>query len=614
MIIIEDTIIDDNGKTKVALTFQQNTPKDIRVRYSSYSNSITVPATQNNTALYGLPNNVTSISPAPYTSKEAKYISNGIEVFKGFAKIVSAGDTLRFNLFDTTLTFFDLIRDKLLSQLVFENATSFVDTNQDTLRNATSEVVAPVMSYGLFDDATSNINADFNLPSVYYHSVIERIFIEAGYAYDGDIFDHDQYLKLIIPYSRPNFEYDDAFAADRNFRALVNGLTISLAGAGTTQIATFPTLVSEGSLSFWDGVDEYTVGTGLGYSFKSKFLLVGSIFFNTMTATSITIAIRSGVGNLGFTTISASGAFVVETSFTTLGSLATDIYVEITQNGAGAVSAGFSANFYSEVSKEIDRTIFNAGSIMPDFKQVDLISDFLIRFNLLVKEKNGTLYFKSVDEIMTDHSRAVDWTNKREMSIQDEIDLTPSGYAQSNYFRYSKADDLTNTYTGEGNFSIPNDGLPLSQQYYKSAINSTKDELIGDILMAHVPVYETSVDPLVFDNEPGIRLLMVRDRRSDEPAVTYDATPRTDYLVAYFEDSIETYDATYRSFLETHYDVMMQAFETYKSVSRVYKLNDLDISSLDLFVPVFDKDSYFVVNVIKNYISGQKVGVEMLKV
>jgi hypothetical protein len=620
MLIINDQHI-DLGSQKLSTTYQQNDPQNLTTRISSYSNTLTIPPTQNNLNILGLPTNLNSRSDIPYAANEAQYLSNGLVIFKGFASVVRCSASgIQLNLFDNTIDFFEAIKDRLISQLSFSGSIDFDAAGQDGYRNTTSGIVAPVIQYGKYNTGTNNITEGYNVPSIYYHSVIEKIITDAGYDFDGSIFDHDHYNKLIIPWSRDNFEYGDSFADDRSF---LGDYTISPVGqgfalnaSGQTQVITFDKILRNGDESFWNAIsNEYDV-PALDYTFGAVIKLNGEVDIGGITATSLLLGIRFNGSFTANVSISSTGvtSFSIETTLITFGGSPVVIDAVVQQQGAGSIG-GTVANITSlevQVSKIIDINSLAIGYCLPDITQTDLIADFVIRFNLLVKESEGTLYFKSVDEVLDDIENSVDWTNKRDTTIQDDIDFKPD-YAQNNYFRYGKNDDLVTEYTGEGNFDIDNDGLEESREYYTSQFNSTYDELVGTIRMAHIPLYTVSVTPREFDNAPGLRLLMVRDRYTSEPSVTYNVTPRSDYLVAYFEDSQQDYDCTYRSFLATHYNTTKSSYQKYKSVSRVYVLNEIDIHTLDMFRLIFDNGIYFMINSIKNYIAGQKAKVQLLK-
>lgn len=55
-----------------------------------------------------------------------------------------------------------------------------------------------------------------------------------------------------------------------------------------------------------------------------------------------------------------------------------------------------------------------------------------------------------------------------------------------------------------------------------------------------------------YDNDPGFRLLAVRDKQTSEPGVKYDSVSRIDYKVAYFEDP-RFGSCSFQGFLDDYY-------------------------------------------------------------
>jgi len=70
----------------------------------------------------------------------------------------------------------------------------------------------------------------------------------------------------------------------------------------------------------------------------------------------------------------------------------------------------------------------------------------------------------------------------------------------------------------------------------------------------------------------------------------------------------------FQQFLDDAYQYFSLSLQSAKIVPRTYNLTEGDISSFSFLYPVFDKDSYFLVNTIKNYVSGKMTSVELFKI
>lgn len=606
-IIVNDIVLDIYPNTVIAQTLKANEVGDIKTRNVNYTNSFKIPSSNNNDLVFEYANNHSSETSIPYTYTGVRLIQNGVETIQnGVLQITQAGDGYSIYILSSGYGFFSAIEGLSLVDL---NLNSLIaDFDPDANMNTTAGVIFPVINYGDFDG--SSMDANTNLPSTYYHTIISQIFTDAGYGKSGAIFSDSKYLNLIIPYGRENFLYDGKFSTPFEFSAITVG----------SQVFVNPVL--NDNIEFTNETKEsiyYNSGTGR-YTNSNAVAIFGD-FYSTVTYTFS--------GGIGFSVqLRKNGATILATANGTVagGTIVLDSrvlfpngvamqqteYIEVIFTSATGTVTITSGSFYNSIRSNIVTVPGNAvdfGKLLPDVTQKDIITDFAVRFGLIFEDINGTIHCKTLDEVILDKASALDWTS-RNSTRKDSIAFTPLTYAQNNYFDYSNTDKTISKILGRGNLAVSNTNVQEEKTIYTSIFNNVATVLVDQVLCAKIPIYETSTSRDLFDNEPGISLLLVRDKYGYEPTINGE----TSYKVAYFEDSVQTYNMSFQESIDNNYQYFGLSLQKAKLISRKYKLNESDISNFSFLYPVFDKDSYFLVNTIKNYVEGKNTDVELFKI
>jgi hypothetical protein len=240
----------------------------------------------------------------------------------------------------------------------------------------------------------------------------------------------------------------------------------------------------------------------------------------------------------------------------------------------------------------------------------DVVKDFFVRFGIIYKIDGNTLILKTLEEICTDTASAVDWTSKRVNRKKSPIDFKTT-YAQSNYFLHN--DDAKDKFLGSGNLAIANTTLQAAKDFFTSVFTNVKRWAgIGYEVMSS-PVYDstsTGIDDV--KNEAPLMIGTLKSR-TNEAAITFDATPRTDYKLAYHADASQTKDSSFRYFLK-YYATLTNALQKNKVCKYEYNLNEMDIANYDPHKMIFDSGSYYLINKIDKFRSGKITAVELFKI
>jgi len=182
MIIVNDIVLDVYPNTIIAQTIKANEVGDVKTRNVSYTNSFKIPLTENNNRVFEHANQIQSETGIPYTQIPVRQIENGIEIIRnGYLQMTQADNSYNIFILSSGYGFFNQIEGKYLVDL--DLSTLIADFDPDDAMNTTTGVIFPVINYGDFDG--SAMDAATNLPSTYYHTIINQIFEDAGYEKSG---------------------------------------------------------------------------------------------------------------------------------------------------------------------------------------------------------------------------------------------------------------------------------------------------------------------------------------------------------------------------------------------------------------------------------------------
>jgi len=482
-------------------------------------------------------------------------------------------------------------------------------------------------------------------PSVYYKNVIQAIYEKAGYqAEQTAIFSDDIHTNAIITFSKKNFEYTGFFNQCREFKAeLSEPVTISADGN-----VIFDTIITKDLFGFYNPTTgDYDTDPASAYepeatwdtrSFYGKFYAVMEVVLISGT---FQFQIRSqGFSALTSQTISTPGRYLINLAavefdedsdgFLIEGGDVVSVYVDMTSAGSVRINKGFWYCTVNGKNHEATNPGFYICELLPPTPQKEVIKDFFVTNGLVPFEKNRLLTLKSINEVIEDRASALDWTTKRDRTFKDGIEFQRA-FAQNNYFTYPSNDKFFDPYYTRGNIKVPNQTLEPENTLYQRIFNGSSDVSVnaggGDsFYIGFIPVLNQNGEKLglsdtvaypvedeEFGEDPGLRLMMVRDRRSGEPNVSYDGNSRNDYLMANFLLPGKT-QLAFEIFLERFYSKAYKGIERNKFISRFYRLNDADISQVHPHKLIYDDGSYFWLNQIEEYTGNGLTKVYLFKV
>lgn len=609
LIYINDIAVDLKPNVLISINLQRIEFGDLSKNFINYTNTINLPKTPKNNSILGFANDEKTISPIPYSSIPCRIVSNGVEIINGNAFIKEVDDEYKINVYDSFVSILSFLEGKILSDLDIWGTEAWNAAGIDAARLKTTGLVNAYANFGRI--ATYEVN--YYLPFFYYSTIINEALKITGLTPQGSIFSNTDFTDLVcMPFDKFNY--------------------IEL-----QEIKRYTLVFSQNNFLFFDQQFFSVAFENIAYGtipFTNAFVteIKVNIYYNNLifyidpfSQSSITIKIYSSIQGIKATTNPIQVNYTNSNqvyNFNNIELLEGEtievrIYFEKDAEYPGDYvyldvgSDGNGTSYTITQNKEVARSKPYWNKLLnKNIKIKDVLKDFFMRFGIIYKIDDSTIILKTIEEIITDYSSAFDWTNKRVINKDRDKILFQTQYAQSNYFKYS--DNISDSFLGQGNISILNSNLNSAKDIFTSIFKNANSW--STIKSVTLPVYD-STSTYISDqkNEPPFVLATLRPR-VDEQSITFNTIPRTDYNIAYFVDATQTKDTSFQYFINKYYQSLSGALQQSKTCTYYYNLNDLDIANYDPHRMVYDNGSYYIVNKIKNYVSGEITEVELFKV
>jgi hypothetical protein len=550
-IYVEDQLIDLLQDISADFTYTIDDVRDFGSRNTSFSKTISIPATAKNNKILGfafdismahdhnmdLPNVNTNFTPSQAAKCEV-YIDK-IQIFKGVIRmleIVINNNVIQYQcaVFGELGGFITELGNKRLEDLDFSeyNHTWNVTSIQNSWNSITgSGYYYPLIDYG----DVSNNKDDFSVytfrPALYVKEYIEKIFEGTTYTLNCDFFNTDFFKKLIIPNNAQGIQGTN----DRFILGTISATkTILNSNTPTARNIDIPfdntTLLyftENGSKSIFT----YTDGTKTVRAMAS---ITGVYQTDAASSINATLYVAGvAVQTLTQTTISANNPFTFNLDWTgnisNTNQVRIEISVPVTAN-TYIVSVS-SANFiFNQLAAQLASVVYNGTiSINDNLPKGIFQKDFFLSvckmFNLYVYQDNINEKQINIAPYIDFYSDAVtnslDWSQKIDMNAS--ISIKPMSQLNARYYayRYSTDSDYYND-----NY-LKKYGQSYGDFIYDSEFDFVKETASTQIIFApsvlfqpqnhaHVDKYYTTIFKLSNNNsqedsmDSVIRILMAK--------------------------------------------------------------------------------------------------------
>lgn len=624
---------------EIVMSFVSNNLREIANRNSNYSNNFTLEITNNNRKIFQSAEVVNSESVVTYRKLTAKILVDGFPVVEGLAVLNGSKDFYYVNVYSGGIDFIQSIKDFDL-----ENIRAEIDSldHEDTIAELNSrrfnktDVTYPNIDYGYFerwDAGFSSMPQYFFFPSIYAKWLLDTVFNNLGYVYEGALFQGEVWNNLALPCYRvediSNFEVDYSKVIQVQTLSVDQYLSFNIDNSDENSKYTEIAIPVIGTVSAYD-LSSYTTGGYFALECGGTISVVGN-----STATGLTVRLRiidktdgTVKGDAFVITYPAAKSFsfdFVIYSFSNLGLIdpLTDVFV-------WQFSSGSSLLLYTE-----DRITFNLKEYravgttfvrmfksLPDFKVSDLLKAFLniegafLKVDDNIKKITGYYY----DDIVKNKGIAYDWSDLLDLSEEPEITYRINEYAQNSVFNYTNDDKdiFLDEEFGQGSILVDDKTLDkrkpvLTVPFSLCNVGATAN---GRITMAKLytgaKYIKDDIGDFVIDPDAKVdnfkaRLVQLAD--SSSPIYIAGVTVQS-------RDVINT--ITFDKVIPKRYGLIKDVMNRTKVVNALFRLKPNDVYNIDYSIPLYVKyfNEYFFINEIKqfNFTTPQSTMVELIRI
>lgn len=562
----------DLGKTDITLSYKSNLLTDISKIVSNSSYTIKLPKTARNLALIECSHIPSSTSRYPYLKHKGTLIRNGIEIIKDAnVVLLETGEFIEIALtWGNVTNFAGVVNDgKKLTDITHgtEEGVDWVVWNN----KGSNSVQFPLIDYG-FNSGD---------PNVWYHPVIpvwwilDKIQEENGVTFNFPADRINFINRMIVPLLSNNdsqelYDKYPSFLNVDGYNSVANSISylkLSYTGDSTqTNFAEVSGYYNSDLYVKWDtdlriiGDVSFSVTYNIGTDYYNKELRLhvkeidslGSVVVkNTIIKKTKGAYIESSLIKLVFN--------FDENIHVDLGQ-----YIDIVYQSADISTINYSALslYFSARGEVLFGEKLPLVPNLPDVKQIDFIKAIASMVGLfaLPDGVNG-IKFIPFDNLSTNKSKAVDWTNRVIMAYRSvtprSLKYTLDNIAQNNRFQYKKDDKVKGDY--DGNIQVNDATIDYERDAIKLPFSAC-DTKNG---VAYIPMYSYNENGELQYNKTNPRILLLDGTKGVFKGLEWTTLIANNYQ-------------TYKGLINDA-----------KVVTEYIRLNSIELRDLEMDVPVY---------------------------
>ena len=553
----------DLGDSEITLNFKSNLLGDISKITASNSYTIKLPRTNKNIRLLDFPDVAGHESYMMRDYFNAEYYRNGVKLFDAKAVLISCSE----DGFDVALTwgmsekFIQLMND---DKSIQEFADMALPWNSSTTYD--NGLINGQLSHGYIRhnagiDVDSNRDKIFIHPSVNCMRLLEEIASYYGIAMEWG--SYKQYIELLyLPLISQKASSKYNF-----FEANITGtLDSDIKYVKFTQINRVDGINISNTETYGDVVRIYE--TSLDWELD---ILISTNKHNTLNV--VELAFYSNAQYIKSLQISSNDiglcAYkgVIPFDITEYSNITIRIRIN---NGA---LLGIIKSYIKIFSEDVQSVSYNQyypiGINLPDISVVDFIKQICWLFGLFAVKSDTGVSFISVNKIIDNRDKAVDWSKKLVPTgwTAKETSYTFGDFAQKNYFRYEENE---NAKSADGYMVVQNKTLDYEKDLLKLPYTAGGDN--GD--MRAVPYFKWSDDGTIVELEDCgdriMQLVISFDSQGKEDA-------RLDFSDLKFKNRVSRFGLSY------YQDLIKSPFV----IKDTFRLTEIDLKNIDYSIPVY---------------------------
>ena len=249
---------------------------------------------------------------------------------------------------------------------------------------------------------------------------------------------------------------------------------------------------------------------------------------------------------------------------------------------------------------------FKIAENLPEIEQIKILKYIASLTASLIDIEDGTniIRFKRMEDLINSVNEAQDISHLVESW---EVEKYNPDASQNNILKYDNHDDVPET-LGTGVIKVNNETLSRFGEFYVAPFSATVNEIWNERLIAKLPMLEDWNDDFE-DIKPRILQLVETDLDIDfiDNGNTITGTGK---YIAQWNDSL-----SYETIVSQNYIQYQRTLNNYRLINARLNMTSEDFKRIDLLKTVFIKQaaSYFLMNRMQNFVSGQKVQTKLTK-
>lgn len=620
------------GEIKIPKVFQINDIGEPKDRQLDYTLPFDIPPTPKNLITLEMLGVIGSSSTIPYRQIKAKIVENSIELVPDGVLVVNKKQgNFKAYIYSGNFFLFDKIGSRKMNELDYSLLNHGVNLENyiNSFDNIEGYIYA-LADFGKLD--VDDIEINYQVPSIYTHTLWKMIFDEAGVEYYGDIFETDKFKKKLTTMHRGyNSDVDD----------INNPINITAASESD-------------NFSFNAGSNNYTENINITYPVQNNVYsgylinIIDSSDYQFSFDLSMVVDIYEDINDsLNFDCfiyldiVNQNG--VIERTIQ-LPDLQFFEQNNSSENVTGIIPLIGGEKYYFKIRFEYIPLNSNTGTItvnqtvsnfllentgvfsviyfenfIGDISQIDFVKDIMQEFGLIFKKRRNQLAydFIQVKELLTNRENTLDWSEKLKGESSEDYKL--SSYAQSNRFAYNYLESVNNRFA-DGILKIDNENLPsektLITRPYNAPENSTS--VLGSSILLNIPFWkiEFNDDGSVKGYKPFQSKNYIAEIKFINTTINYKIGSGVSLSFTGDVPILDFSQLSYSKILDDNYQELKSTLDFNHIKTLDMLLNELDIQNLDLFKTIFLKQysSDFYINKITYQDSSMKSKVELVKI
>ena len=617
--------IDLPSKT-VSQTLQINDLAELKDRQANYTNRFRVPMTPNNVKVFQYLGITGNLSRKPYERISAKLVVDGIELISsGYAQVKETNKNYEVVIYDGNISLYEELKGRRINGLNYQDLNHYLNLQsyEDSLSN-TEGYIYGIGDFGL-SYTSSYVNIERQAPSLFAHTIWNKIFTEAGFTYSGDFFVNDEnFLNEVITPTK-GYDVEDTTTSITALGS-VNTNTINRNELNGNNPINYEDLFILNAVSSLNDIqvinttdDHYIkvntggilrIDLGINYSLQD-----GNAFIKVKLNNSI-ISYINLIQGTNQTITKQLNLNVSEND---------EIRVEMFSSSRPGPEQEFeefyelnvSASCTMSLSSVIGGQLIDFQAITPETSQINFIQDIMQRFGLLFKPRRNSKHydFITIESLVNDRENAEDWSDK--LSFLDKENYSVGNYAKENSMKYNYEEEVVEP-THDGLMIVSNENISSEKNLFSSIYKISQESRINHGQPIYkIPLWENVEEDgnyIVKTKETDLRIFRIK--RITKTINARFFTVANSQTIEGEIPFLSLEKVQYQFYINNYYPGFNRILNAPKKRIDRFYLTPIDVYNINFFKLKYIKQlgQYFYLNKVSNFVNGKLTKCELIQV